>query len=156
MDDTTFWLVWSPQGVTPPSFRHPSEEQAQKEAERLAREHPSAEFYVLYAISCSKVTKVETTRLWREPVVAPRPEPEPVPPPEPVVEPVPEPQRPGVVCKVCDDTHQMQRDEDRVPCTYCPTPCPLCASDGGIGAFCATTPCLCACHLPPVDDNIPF
>jgi hypothetical protein len=68
MDDTTFWLVWSPQGIGPPRYRHPSERQAQTEAERLAREHPSAEFYVLHAISCSKVTTVETARLWREPV----------------------------------------------------------------------------------------
>jgi hypothetical protein len=42
-----FWLVWSPNGDRPPSYRHPSEAAAEKEANRLADEHPGREFYVL-------------------------------------------------------------------------------------------------------------
>jgi hypothetical protein len=30
-------------------------------------------------------------------------------------------------------------------CTHCPTPCQSCRTDG-VGAFCASTPCPCACH----------
>ena len=44
-----FWLVWSPTGPTPPSFRHPTELSASKEAERLAREYPGNSFYTLEA-----------------------------------------------------------------------------------------------------------
>src|SRR6185436_2872546 len=33
-----------------------------------------------------------------------------------------------------------------VMCTFCPMPCRECAIDEGRGAFCAATPCGCACH----------
>lgn len=48
-EDQTFWLVWCPTGVTPPSFRHTSEQSAIEEAERLARCAPNAKFYVMRA-----------------------------------------------------------------------------------------------------------
>jgi hypothetical protein len=46
-----FWLVWSPTGSNPPQYRHPSEEGAEQEAERLARAHPGSEFIVLQSVS---------------------------------------------------------------------------------------------------------
>ena len=42
-----FWLVWSPNGDRPPSVRHPSEDAALQEANRLADAHPGREFYVM-------------------------------------------------------------------------------------------------------------
>lgn len=55
---------------------------------------------------------------------------------------------PKPVCDVCNDTHQMYHHglEDQVPCTRCPTPCRECAAHEGRGAYCAETPCSCACH----------
>ena len=53
-----FYLVWSPSGDRPPSFRHPDERSAEMEAERLAREHPGREFYVLaptYTVCAQKM-----------------------------------------------------------------------------------------------------
>lgn len=57
-----FWLIWSPQGVTPPSRRHDTPDSAQKEAERLAREAPGKEFYVLAAVGCAKKIDVEWSK----------------------------------------------------------------------------------------------
>lgn len=48
------------------------------------------------------------------------------------------------VCTHCDDTHLFP--VSGFMCTYCPVPCRSCATSGGRGAFCATTPCPCACH----------
>ena len=45
----TFYLVWSPTGATPPSYRHYSHTSAVKEAERLAFEHAGSQFVVLRA-----------------------------------------------------------------------------------------------------------
>ena len=50
------------------------------------------------------------------------------------------------VCSLCNDTHRMELCDREVPCTHCPTPCMICASDVGRGAYCATTPCTCGCH----------
>ena len=60
-----------------------------------------------------------------------------------------EPRKP--VCATCNDTHLMTQaregDNDRtVMCTACPTPCQKCRKDGR-GAYCARTPCRCACHV---------
>ena len=54
-----------------------------------------------------------------------------------------------MVCKTCQDTHQMWMSdlERKVPCTACPTPCQVCRFEGK-GAYCATTPCSCSCHAP--------
>jgi len=55
MNDFEFWLVWSPTGTTPPSYRHLSELSAINEAERLARLNKGAEFYVLRATEMRQV-----------------------------------------------------------------------------------------------------
>jgi len=50
-----FWLVWCPTGATPPRFRHPTQESAEREAERLAATHPGKTFFVLeprYSVNC--------------------------------------------------------------------------------------------------------
>ncbi|MDR3100768.1 MAG: hypothetical protein LBV73_27360 [Paraburkholderia sp.] len=52
-----FRLVWCPTGAKPPSFRHPTYRMATLEAERLARENPGREFFVLGAeSSCCAVS----------------------------------------------------------------------------------------------------
>lgn len=58
-----FWLVWSPTGVMPPSHRHPTQESADKEAVRLARERRGHEFYVLEAVRKARVQDVQLTDL---------------------------------------------------------------------------------------------
>jgi hypothetical protein len=45
-------------------------------------------------------------------------------------------------CSTCNDTHRMELREREAPCTRCPVPCQACRD----GAYCATTPCACACH----------
>lgn len=47
LTDRTFYLVWCPQGPTPPSYRHPNEDAARREAARLARGNEGREFHVL-------------------------------------------------------------------------------------------------------------
>lgn len=44
-----FWLVWCPTGHNPPSYRHTDYLEAAREAERLAKDVPGKEFYVLGA-----------------------------------------------------------------------------------------------------------
>lgn len=57
---STFWVVWNPfRG--PPTMKHESRDRAQAEAERLARENPGENFYVLAALSVSRKSDVETT-----------------------------------------------------------------------------------------------
>lgn len=52
------------------------------------------------------------------------------------------------VCSTCNDTHRMMWGEEgterEVPCTRCPTPCDRCRIHQA--AYCAKTPCGCACH----------
>lgn len=53
------YVIWNPKGKNP-HYKHTSLEDAEKEAERLAKENPNQEFYVLKAISKAKGTvKVE-------------------------------------------------------------------------------------------------
>jgi hypothetical protein len=81
---------------------------------------------------------------YRAHLAKPTTPPLPVTPEAPAVrEPTPEP-----ICGVCMDTHQIpnRTDDGTWACTSCPSPCRSCASDGGRGAFCATTPCACECH----------
>ncbi|BAO88942.1 DUF2188 domain-containing protein [Caballeronia cordobensis] len=59
----TFWLVWSPTGHVPPSFRHESRENAIAEAERLARSRVGAEFFVLQATDLRLVDSMIRTSL---------------------------------------------------------------------------------------------
>lgn len=47
-----FWVVWRPGGGGP-TMRHPSEESAVKEAERLARKFPGEDLFVLASV-CSR------------------------------------------------------------------------------------------------------
>jgi hypothetical protein len=51
-----FWIVWSPEGKTPPSYRHGTEQSALDEADRLAVLHRGISFYVLAATSRSCVS----------------------------------------------------------------------------------------------------
>ena len=44
-----FWLVWCDTGFAP-KFKHSTIESAEKEAERLARENPGRNFYVVMPI----------------------------------------------------------------------------------------------------------
>lgn len=56
------------------------------------------------------------------------------------------------VCARCNDTHRVPAPnagpfgDGTWMCTSCPVPCRSCANDCGRGAFCAVTPCPCACH----------
>ena len=61
-----FFLVWSPTGARPPKYRHPLRAVAQAEAERLARENPTHEFFVLAAVSRSWQPENITERLTHE------------------------------------------------------------------------------------------
>lgn len=45
-----FWLVWCEDGGSP-TFRHPDEMSAAKEAQRLAERHPGKSFVVLCPIA---------------------------------------------------------------------------------------------------------
>lgn len=54
-----FWLVWtSARGYSSPSFRHPTEDAANTEAERLAGLNPGQEFYTVKVISRSVAERV--------------------------------------------------------------------------------------------------
>jgi|HubBroStandDraft_2_1064218.scaffolds.fasta_scaffold14614_3 hypothetical protein len=59
--EDAFWLVWSPTGARAPRFRHPSEQSATTEAERLARAHPGQLFVVLEAIAARRVDSMIRT-----------------------------------------------------------------------------------------------
>lgn len=54
-----FYVVWNPM-AGPPTCRHSDREGAQREAERLAIRFPENEFFVLHAVS---VSRVETRHL---------------------------------------------------------------------------------------------
>jgi hypothetical protein len=54
-----FWIVWSPQGARPPSFRHATFEAAYGESKRLALQAPGSEFFVLEALGVAKKVQVE-------------------------------------------------------------------------------------------------
>lgn len=58
-----FYLVWNPEGANP-RFRHSTQTRALIEAKRLAAASPGTEFYVLHALSVSRVKDpVETVCL---------------------------------------------------------------------------------------------
>jgi hypothetical protein len=58
---TPFWLVWSPGGERPPSYRHSTMRDATVEADRLALANPGSKFFVL-----APVCSVTATSLQRE------------------------------------------------------------------------------------------
>jgi hypothetical protein len=63
MGDKQFWLVWSPNGLAPPRFRHDTKQAAETEAVRLARLNRGEEFFVLEAVSSARVQDVQLTDL---------------------------------------------------------------------------------------------
>lgn len=54
MEHKKFWLVWKPNGALP-TFKHPSYDDAKKEAERLARKNSADRFYILEALEVVSV-----------------------------------------------------------------------------------------------------
>ncbi|WP_306049282.1 hypothetical protein [Oceaniradius stylonematis] len=66
--ETRFWMVWSPQGRMP-TRRHYCRDDADREAQRLARLNPMQEFFVLKAMggfACDEPS-VRTIRLKTDP-----------------------------------------------------------------------------------------
>lgn len=60
-----FWLVW--RDGTAPQFRHLSKSAAEAEAKRLAKYDQAKEYFVLEALSVSKLVEpVQTTQLVEE------------------------------------------------------------------------------------------
>lgn len=57
-----FWVVWLPTGG-PPRVRNAYAHEAQKEAQRLARQSPGEDFFVLLANYHVKRTDVTITKL---------------------------------------------------------------------------------------------
>lgn len=57
--DKPFFLVWSPAGIHPPTYRHLGHGSAQTEAQRLAHLHPGETFFVLIACDSFKRTDTE-------------------------------------------------------------------------------------------------
>lgn len=57
-DETTFYVVWNPNGG-PPRVRHSSEENAKQEALRLAEQNPGHEFIVLASVGTARKVTVE-------------------------------------------------------------------------------------------------
>lgn len=57
-----FWFVWNPQGNAP-TYRHPSEQSAVDEAERLARLNPGHKFVVLEALHVRCVDSMQRVDL---------------------------------------------------------------------------------------------
>jgi len=53
-----FWLVWNPLGGSP-THQHPSLHLAKTEAERLARQNPGQDFFVLQTCGLARKTDVE-------------------------------------------------------------------------------------------------
>lgn len=54
-----FWIIWSPTGIKPPSYKHESYNAAVQEAERLARFHGGSEFFVMRAETMRKVDDMQ-------------------------------------------------------------------------------------------------
>jgi len=58
-----FWMVYV-EGKGMPTVRHPSEGSAQREAERLARENPDCDVFVLFAGSFVRTAAPEPPVKW--------------------------------------------------------------------------------------------
>ena len=56
MEETAFWLCWSPTGKIVPQHRHSSLEEAQAEARRLVTQH-GGPVYVLLAVGAARQEK---------------------------------------------------------------------------------------------------
>jgi hypothetical protein len=59
---TPFWLVWCPDGKTPPKHRHGTRESAEMEAARQARVNPGKKFYVLEPVCVAERQDVSITQ----------------------------------------------------------------------------------------------
>ncbi len=57
-----FWLIWNPKRGNP-SVRHVNEDIARAEAQRLANVAPGEHFYVLKAVSVTRMANMETISL---------------------------------------------------------------------------------------------
>lgn len=53
-----FWLVWNPQGYNP-QHKHSTEDDAVREAERLARTNPGQTFIVLESVGALVVDNIQ-------------------------------------------------------------------------------------------------
>lgn len=62
MEQDTFYMVWSPQGGYP-THKHGSQAGAINEAERLARNNPGREFYILQALEGRVVNDMQKITL---------------------------------------------------------------------------------------------
>lgn len=63
MQGSTFYVVYSPTGATPPRVHHATFESAKQEAARLARLNANQKFYVLQAVVAAEFTPVTFTAL---------------------------------------------------------------------------------------------
>ena len=57
-----FWMVWNPNGYQP-TVKHSSFYEAEREAERLAKQHEDELFIVLKAVAICQVRRVNWTVL---------------------------------------------------------------------------------------------
>ena len=62
MENNQFWMVWNPERNAP-THRHLSKEQAEREAERLARANAGQRFYILQATAYREVETMRRVRL---------------------------------------------------------------------------------------------
>lgn len=60
-----FYIIWNPEGASPPRFRHEWFGSAANEAARLARENPGQEFIVMQAVRSVKVMDLTVTEFAR-------------------------------------------------------------------------------------------
>lgn len=49
------FIIWSPQGMTPPRYTHKGYEEAKRAAISMAQQHPGQEFYMMRAVMMAKV-----------------------------------------------------------------------------------------------------
>lgn len=54
---TTFWILWSPEGDTPPRVRFGTEEGAKASAAKMAADHYPSTFYVMKAVAGVKAVQ---------------------------------------------------------------------------------------------------
>jgi len=62
MSETDFWMVYG-EGQRAPGVKHANFETAKREAERLSRNNPGIDFFVMRPVSVSKRVDVETKML---------------------------------------------------------------------------------------------
>lgn len=69
MNDNPFWMVYGA-GQGAPTARHGSQDIAETEARRLARNNPGIEFYVLQTVARAVKIDVQVTRFERRDIDA--------------------------------------------------------------------------------------